>query len=63
VVECNLAKVDVASSNLVSRSICFVLQQVAHIAQLVERILGKDEVTGSIPVVGSSTNSSTYLFF
>ena len=31
----------------------FVLQQVAHVAQLVERILGKDEVTGSIPVVGS----------
>ncbi len=26
----------------------------AHIAQLVEHILGKDEVTGSIPVVGSS---------
>ncbi len=26
----------------------------AHIAQLVERILGKDEVTGSTPVVGSN---------
>jgi hypothetical protein len=25
----------------------------AHLAQLVEHILGKDEVTGSIPVVGS----------
>ncbi len=25
----------------------------AHIAQLVEHILGKDEVTGSSPVVGS----------
>ena len=25
----------------------------AHVAQSVERILGKDEVTGSIPVVGS----------
>jgi hypothetical protein len=25
----------------------------AHIAQLVEHILGKDEVTGSNPVVGS----------
>ncbi len=24
----------------------------AHIAQLVERVLGKDEVTGSSPVVG-----------
>jgi hypothetical protein len=30
-----------------------VLQVVAHVAQLVERILGKDEVTGSTPVVGS----------
>ena len=27
--------------------------QVAHIAQSVEHILGKDEVTGSIPVVSS----------
>ena len=26
----------------------------AHIAQLVEHILGKDEVTGSIPVVSSN---------
>ena len=25
----------------------------AHVAQLAEHILGKDEVTGSIPVVGS----------
>ena len=25
----------------------------AHMAQLVEHVLGKDEVTGSIPVVGS----------
>ena len=27
----------------------------AHIAQLVERVLGKDEVSGSIPLVGSKT--------
>ena len=26
----------------------------AHVAQLVEHILGKDEVSGSIPLVGSS---------
>ncbi len=26
----------------------------AHVAQSVEHVLGKDEVTGSIPVVGSS---------
>ena len=25
----------------------------AHVAQLVEHVLGKDEVTGSIPVMGS----------
>ena len=25
----------------------------AYVAQLVERILGKDEVIGSIPIVGS----------
>ena len=26
----------------------------AHVAQSVERVLGKDEVSGSIPLVGSS---------
>ena len=26
----------------------------AHVAQLVEHVLGKDEVTGSIPVVSST---------
>ena len=31
----------------------FFRGSVAHVAQMVERILGKDEVTGSIPVVGS----------
>jgi hypothetical protein len=29
----------------------------AHVAQLVEHVLGKDEVTGSIPVMGSSLSS------
>jgi hypothetical protein len=29
----------------------------AHVAQSVEHVLGKDEVTGSIPVVGSISNS------
>ncbi|GEM_PF-1671347 len=28
----------------------------AHVAQLVEHVLGKDEVTGSIPVMGSIRN-------
>ena len=27
---------------------------IAHVAQLVEHVLGKDEVTGSIPVMGSA---------
>ena len=30
----------------------------AHVAQLVEHVLGKDEVTGSIPVMGSSVSSA-----
>ena len=30
----------------------------AHVAQSVEHVLGKDEVTGSIPVVGSITNTN-----
>ena len=29
----------------------------ADVAQLAERVLGKDEVTGPIPVIGSSTES------
>ena len=29
------------------------IRLLAHIAQLVEHILGKDEVIGSIPIVGS----------
>ena len=33
------------------------LAKAAHVAQLVEHVLGKDEVTGSIPVMGSSLSS------
>ena len=33
----------------------------ALVAQVVERVLGKDEVTGSIPVGGSTLDS--YLFY
>jgi hypothetical protein len=36
-----------------SSEIPFHIRLRAHVAQLVEHILGKDEVTGSIPVVGS----------
>ena len=34
------------------------LVKFAHVAQSVEHVLGKDEVTGSIPVVGSITKNS-----
>ncbi len=48
---------NVASSSLVSRSIFILLVNIniffAHIAQAVERVLGKDEVTSSSLVVGS----------
>ena len=30
------------------------LEKAAHVAQLVEHVLGKDEVIGSNPIVGSS---------
>ena len=35
-------------------------QAFAHIAQSVEHFLGKEEVTGSNPVVGSSTESARF---
>jgi hypothetical protein len=54
VVERQPSKLRVAGSNPVSRSIRFGLRGLsAHVAQSVEHILGKDEVTGSIPVMGS----------
>ena len=37
-----------------SASVSGVMDGVAYVAQLVERILGKDEVPGSIPGVGST---------
>ena len=46
-VELQPSKLDVAGSRPVSRS-------PAHLAQLAEHVLGKDEVTRSIRVVGSS---------
>ena len=33
---------------------CDSVRQGADVAQMVERVLGKDEVTGSIPVIGST---------
>ena len=58
-VESQPSKLLVAGSNPVSRSAESLLKKLisflvkAHVAQLVEHILGKDEVTGSTPVVGS----------
>ena len=49
-VERQPSKLGVAGSNPVSRStICGI----AHVAQSAERVLGKDEVSGSIPDMGS----------
>ncbi len=48
-VERQPSKLNVAGSTPVSRS----EERTAHVAQLVERVLGKDEVTSSILVVGS----------
>jgi hypothetical protein len=50
-VELQPSKLAVASSNLVARSNLTIS---AHVAQLAEHVLGKDEVTRSIRVVGSS---------
>ena len=36
-------------------------QIVARVAQSVERVLGKDEVIGPIPIMGSSTNQEAGL--
>ena len=36
-----------------------IRRELAHVAQAVERVLGKDKVTGSNPVVGSSSVSRT----
>ena len=49
-VERQPSKLGVAGSNPVSRSRSRVC---AHVAQLAERVLGKDEVSGSIPDMGS----------
>jgi hypothetical protein len=48
-VERQPSKLGVAGSNPVSRS----MTTEAHVAQSAERVLGKDEVSGSIPDMGS----------
>ena len=65
-VELQPSKLDVAGSNPVARSTFepgggrrarSVGSDQAHVAQSVERVLGKDEVTSSILVVGSREKS------
>ena len=55
-VERQPSKLGVAGSNPVSRSRSRVC---AHVAQSAERVLGKDEVSGSIPDMGSSNDIAT----
>jgi hypothetical protein len=69
-VELQPSKLDVAGSNPVSRSTRQnqgarvsagsegQIQDFAHVAQSAERVLGKDEVTSSILVVGSITTNA-----
>ena len=54
-VERQPSKLGVAGSNPVSRSTIETTLDAAwaHVAQLAERVLGKDEVSGSIPDMGS----------
>ena len=53
-VERQPSKLGVAGSNPVSRSNCTLsMRGHAHVAQSAERVLGKDEVSGSIPDMGS----------
>ena len=53
-VERQPSKLGVAGSNPVSRSIPRGAARRAHVAQSAEHVLGKDGVTGSSPVMGSS---------
>ena len=55
-VERQPSKLGVAGSNPVSRSTIDTMQfdARAHVAQMAERVLGKDEVSGSIPDMGST---------
>ena len=64
-VELQPSKLDVAGSNPVARSMRgrgdrsgAELDDDAHVAQSVERVLGKDEVISSILIVGSSSGGT-----
>jgi hypothetical protein len=55
-VERQPSKLRVAGSNPVSRSNPWGWGHLAHVAQAAEHFLGKEEVTGSIPVVSSGSS-------
>jgi hypothetical protein len=57
-VERQPSKLGVAGSNPVSRSRIERDIDWAHVAQLAERVLGKDEVSGSNPDMGSSIRAA-----
>ena len=58
-VERQPSKLGVAGSNPVSRSsVARVMAESAHVAQTAERVLGKDEVSGSIPDMGSTLSGT-----
>jgi hypothetical protein len=59
-VESQPSKLLVAGSIPVSRSIVTSCLERAHVAQMVEHVLGKDGVTSSILVVGSSLKSMVH---
>ena len=52
-VERQPSKLQVAGSSLVSRSLLFLGEANGQYSSEVEHFLGKEEVTGSIPVIGS----------
>ena len=62
-VELQPSKLDVAGSRPVSRSISSgtIYMNLAHVAQLAEHVLGKDEVTRSIRVVGSRQETGRWV--
>jgi hypothetical protein len=53
----SLRELRLAGQEWVGRLVGHSPQGEADVAQLAERVLGKDEVTGSIPVIGSSLRS------
>ena len=48
-----MGSIPITRSNRNAEERVLEFEEKAHVAQSVEHVLGKDEVTGSIPVVGS----------